>query len=69
MNLTVPEDYIEGFIKAENTFLYQLVYDPLKRKLCPLNPYPPGIKAEDLDYAGQYPFQIFLKKLQLSPLL
>ncbi|KAI8785058.1 exonuclease 1 [Biomphalaria glabrata] len=54
MNLTVPEDYIEGFIKAENTFLYQLVYDPLKRKLCPLNPYPPGIKAEDLDYAGQY---------------
>ncbi|CAL1533210.1 unnamed protein product, partial [Lymnaea stagnalis] len=54
MNLVVNEEYIEGFIRAENTFLYQLVFDPLSRKLCPLNPYPPEINPDDLDYAGQY---------------
>ncbi|KAH9487687.1 Rad2 nuclease [Bulinus truncatus] len=54
MNLTVPDDYVEGFIRADNTFLYQLVFDPLTRKLCPLNPYPPEINPKELDYAGQY---------------
>ena len=54
MNLVVTNDYIEGFIRADNTFLYQLAFDPLTRKLCPLTPYPPEIEIEKLRYAGPY---------------
>ncbi|XP_027967270.1 exonuclease 1 isoform X3 [Eumetopias jubatus] len=54
MNITVPEDYIKGFIRANNTFLYQLVFDPIKRKLIPLNAYEDDIDPETLSYAGQY---------------
>ncbi|XP_063048024.1 exonuclease 1 isoform X2 [Engraulis encrasicolus] len=52
MNLTVPEEYLEGFTKAENTFLYQLVFDPMSRKVVPLNPYPADIDPATLTYAG-----------------
>ncbi|XP_037366183.1 exonuclease 1 isoform X2 [Talpa occidentalis] len=54
MNITVPEDYITGFIRANNTFLYQLVFDPIQRKLIPLNAYEDDIDPETLSYAGQY---------------
>ncbi|KAM8816282.1 exonuclease 1 isoform 2-T2 [Rhynchonycteris naso] len=54
MNITVSEDYIKGFIRANNTFLYQLVFDPIKRKLTPLNDYGDDIDPETLSYAGQY---------------
>ncbi|XP_064132794.1 exonuclease 1 isoform X1 [Loxodonta africana] len=54
MNITVPEDYIKGFIRANNTFLYQLVFDPIKRKLIPLNAYEDDIDPETLSYAGWY---------------
>jgi len=53
-NLQVGPDYIEGFFQAVNTFLHQLVYDPLKRKLLPLNPYPPEIDPSEMAYAGPY---------------
>ncbi|GFW53235.1 exonuclease 1 [Trichonephila clavipes] len=53
--LTVPPEYIDSFIKANNTFLYQLVFCPQKKALVPLNPYPDDIKPEDVEYAGQYP--------------
>ncbi|XP_068183929.1 exonuclease 1 [Antennarius striatus] len=52
MNLVIPEQYIEGFIKANNTFLYQLVFDPIKRKVVPLNPYPEHVDVATLTYAG-----------------
>ncbi|KAM3606127.1 uncharacterized protein V6R79_011156 [Siganus canaliculatus] len=52
MNLVVPEEYIEGFIRANNTFLYQLVFDPVSRKVVPLNPYPEHIDVTTLSYAG-----------------
>uniref|UniRef100_A0A8C4T275 Exonuclease 1 n=1 Tax=Erpetoichthys calabaricus TaxID=27687 RepID=A0A8C4T275_ERPCA len=52
MNVTVPDEYIEGFNKANNTFLYQLVFDPLSRKLVPLNPYADDIDPKSLGYAG-----------------
>lgn len=55
MNLVVPEEYIEGFIRANNTFLYQLVFDPVRRKVLPLNPYPEHIDLATLSYAGLYP--------------
>ncbi|XP_036613144.1 exonuclease 1 [Trichosurus vulpecula] len=54
MNITVPEEYINGFIRANNTFLYQLVFDPIKRKLVPLNAYEDDIDPDTLHYAGQY---------------
>ncbi|KAL1769992.1 exonuclease 1 isoform X1, partial [Sigmodon hispidus] len=54
MNITVPEDYITGFIRANNTFLYQLVFDPIQRKLVPLNAYGNDVNPETLSYAGQY---------------
>lgn len=58
MNITVPDEYLEGFTKANNTFLYQLVFDPMKRKVVPLNPYPEDIDPATLGYAGVYPFLI-----------
>ncbi|XP_048699709.1 exonuclease 1 isoform X3 [Caretta caretta] len=54
MNITVSEEYIEGFIRANNTFLYQLVFDPVKRKLVPLNAYDDSIDPETLLYAGRH---------------
>lgn len=55
MNLVVPEQYIEGFTKANNTFLYQLVFDPVRRRVVPLNSYPEHIDQATLSYAGLYP--------------
>ncbi|XP_060070849.1 exonuclease 1-like [Ylistrum balloti] len=54
MSLAVPQEYIDNFIKADNTFLYQLVFNPLTRELIPLNPYPPEINKDELHYAGPY---------------
>jgi exonuclease-1 len=39
----VTEEYVQGFIRANDTFLYQLVYDPKERKLRPLNAYPDDV--------------------------
>ncbi|NXF51623.1 EXO1 Exonuclease, partial [Oceanites oceanicus] len=54
MNITVPEEYIQGFTRANNTFLYQLVFDPVSRKLVPLNAYGDDIDPETLIYAGRH---------------
>ncbi|NXN75988.1 EXO1 Exonuclease, partial [Himantopus himantopus] len=54
MNITVPEDYIQGFTRANNTFLYQLVFDPVNRKLVPLNAYGDDVDPETLIYAGRH---------------
>ncbi|XP_077586459.1 exonuclease 1 [Stigmatopora nigra] len=51
-DLVVPQEYIEGFVKANQTFLYQLVFDPINRKLVPLNPYENDINPASLSYAG-----------------
>ena len=55
MSVAVPEEYLQGFTKADNTFLYQLVFDPLQRKVVPLNPYPEHLDPSTLSYAGLYP--------------
>lgn len=55
MNITVPDEYISGFVKANNTFLYQLVFDPINRRVVPLNPYPENLDIRTLSYAGVYP--------------
>jgi hypothetical protein len=54
--MNVPRDYETRFEKAEQTFLYQVVYDPNTNKLLPLNPLPDDIEPEHLNFAGQYPF-------------
>ncbi|XP_034148803.1 exonuclease 1 isoform X2 [Esox lucius] len=53
MNVVVPDEYIEGFVKANHTFLYQLVFDPIRRKVVPLNPYPEHLDPATLSYAGR----------------
>uniref|UniRef100_A0A8C7XEG9 Exonuclease 1 n=1 Tax=Oryzias sinensis TaxID=183150 RepID=A0A8C7XEG9_9TELE len=55
MNLVVPKEYVEGFIRANNTFLHQLVFDPVQRKVIPLNPYPEHADPASLSYAGLNP--------------
>ncbi|XP_068041046.1 exonuclease 1 isoform X2 [Anomalospiza imberbis] len=71
MNITVPEEYIQGFTRANNTFLYQLVFDPVNRKLVPLNAYGDDIDPETLTYAGRHvgddtAFQIALGNIDIN---
>ncbi|NWU29834.1 EXO1 Exonuclease, partial [Dyaphorophyia castanea] len=71
MNITVPEEYIQGFTRANNTFLYQLVFDPVNRKLVPLNAYGDDIDPETLTYAGRHvgddtAFQIAVGNIDIS---
>lgn len=66
MNLTVPEDYLEGFVRANNTFLYQLVFDPVRREVVPLNPYPAHLDVKTLSYAGLYPLHPLSQSSVLS---
>jgi len=71
--LQVTPDYIDAFHRADNSFLYQLVFDPIHRKLVPLNPYPDNIEPAELHYAGPYPFSdlqlIFITLRLLMPFL
>ncbi|KAK1170989.1 exonuclease 1-like [Acipenser oxyrinchus oxyrinchus] len=71
MSVTVPDEYIEGFTRANNTFLYQLVFDPISRRLVPLNPYPDDIDPKSLSYAGHHigdkdAFQIALGNVDIN---
>ncbi len=59
MKLKVPQEYIDGFHEANNTFLYQLAFDPMTRRLVPLYPYSDDVDKESLPYAGAYPFDVF----------
>ena len=54
INIVVSDGYIEGFVRANHTFLYQLIFDPITRELRPLNPYPLDLSPEELVYAGAY---------------
>ncbi|NWV43028.1 EXO1 Exonuclease, partial [Grantiella picta] len=71
MNITIPEEYIQGFTRANNTFLYQLVFDPVNRKLVPLNAYGDDIDPETLTYAGRHfgdgtAFQIAIGNIDIN---
>ena len=59
--LQVPADYEKSFKQADETFLYQLVFDPLLENLVPLNELPEGLKPGDLQFAGPYPFETVLQ--------
>ncbi|NXA12738.1 EXO1 Exonuclease, partial [Sapayoa aenigma] len=74
MNITVPEEYLQGFTRANNTFLYQLVFDPVNRKLVPLNAYGDDIDPETLSYAGRHfgdgtAFQIAIGNIDIDTMV
>ncbi|XP_062503333.1 exonuclease 1-like [Corticium candelabrum] len=50
----VPPDYDEDFVKADYTFLYQLVFDPSKQILTSLNHVPEHLKEVDMSFAGHH---------------
>ena len=51
-NLIITNDYIENFKRADNTFKYQIVFDPLCKKQVSLHSYQDDITKEELTYAG-----------------
>lgn len=50
-NLSVTNDYRDDFVQADSTFKYQLVYDPITRKLVTLTEPPEGYVHNN--YAGE----------------
>ena len=72
-SLEVTVEYREAFVKAEQTFLYQLIYDPRQRKLLPLTPYPNNLDPSLMPFAGHYmdenvAFQLALGNLDADTL-
>ena len=51
----VTKDYIEDFIRASNTFDYQIVYSPQFDRLVHLNPLPKNVDPKEFaDYGGHF---------------
>ncbi|KAJ1983072.1 Rad2 nuclease [Dimargaris verticillata] len=48
----VPPNYETSFTRAENTFLYQRVFDLKSKRLVTLNPIPPTLDSASLEYIG-----------------
>lgn len=59
-SLTVSPEYVEGFLKAKNTFLHQPVFDPVTKETRPLNPYVQGTDPASLAYTGQYLYTVYI---------
>ncbi|KAH7730252.1 XPG I-region family protein [Aphelenchoides avenae] len=56
MPIKISDEFVEDFIRAENTFLHQIVFDPVSRKHRPLTPYPTFLVEQDsikYAYAGE----------------
>lgn len=54
-NMKIPPNYVEQFNQAELAFLHQRVFDPVERRLVPLNDFPEkGLKEEDERWIGLY---------------
>lgn len=71
--INVSQEYVRGFIQANRTFLYQLVFDPRERRLRPLNDYPENERLGDLSFAGAFvedgiALQLALGNLELRDL-
>ena len=49
---SVPENYEDSFQQANNTFLYQIVFDPKTESQIPLTPVPPEVDLNSLSFAG-----------------
>ncbi|VDN53851.1 unnamed protein product [Dracunculus medinensis] len=57
--LKIKKEFIKDFIKAENTFLYQIVFDPIERKQRPLTDYPFVLSCDLLKILHSLVFDIF----------
>lgn len=55
INRDVPSDYDINFKKAEDTFLYQMVYDPRSYQQVRLNHLPNDVNPKEFKFAGMYP--------------
>ena len=51
--LTITDEYIEGFLKAEATFKHMFVFDPLKQEMLRLNPLETDTEIEHCSNAGE----------------
>jgi exonuclease-1 len=54
----VTDEYCQKFFEAEITFMYQRVYDPMKRQLVHLTPLPSELKNMEMPYLGVYPLML-----------
>ncbi|XP_055357766.1 exonuclease 1-like [Paramacrobiotus metropolitanus] len=52
MHLVVTPEFKAKFMRANYTFLYQIVLDPAQRKLVPLHPLPANLDSHKLNFAG-----------------
>lgn len=50
----MPENYLEDFIKAEDSFLYQRVFDSEQKCLVTLNAIPENRLLEDWEFVGPW---------------
>ncbi|GAA5870805.1 hypothetical protein JCM1840_006809 [Sporobolomyces johnsonii] len=50
--LKVPRNYLDEFRRAELTFLYQRVFDPVDRQLVHFSPLPQGMNADEMPFVG-----------------
>ncbi|GAA5999053.1 hypothetical protein JCM5350_002066 [Sporobolomyces pararoseus] len=50
--LTVAQNYLDEFRRAELTFLHQRVFDPVERELVHFSPLPEGKTAADMPFVG-----------------
>ena len=66
--LVVTQDYIERFIRANSTFLYQLVFDPQSGKERPLTLYPESLRdsLDSLSYCGNYSEKAIARQMALG---
>uniref|UniRef100_A0A914V9W4 Exonuclease 1 n=1 Tax=Plectus sambesii TaxID=2011161 RepID=A0A914V9W4_9BILA len=58
LSVKITSDFISDFVRAENTFLHQVVFDPRRRCQLPLNPYENDKEGVPMDhtrlpYAGK----------------
>ena len=51
----MPKGYEADFRKADQTFLYQLVFDPCTQQQVRLHPLPGDVDTTDFEFAGMYP--------------
>ncbi|CAD5215080.1 unnamed protein product [Bursaphelenchus okinawaensis] len=52
-SLKITPDLIQKFIQAENTFIYQIVYDPVNKCQRPINLYPNTEIADYIEYTDK----------------
>ena len=53
-NGKVPKDYEDNFRKADQTFLYQMVFDPRTQQQVRLSQLPNDVEMTDYEFAGVY---------------